>query len=86
MTFTYIDREFDSKELYFRNVEEPLFGENPSLYIELEIGGNTMDLGVKFTPSDHTWVGAKTGIYAISDRTGGMHGYADFKNRITKEL
>lgn len=99
MTFTYKDRDFDSEELYFRNVDDPMFGESPSLYIELQAGEDEpADLGIKFTPSDHTWVGAKTGIYAISSSAEGGHGnagevspiaaygYADFKSVVTKEL
>ncbi|WP_024864630.1 glycoside hydrolase family 43 protein [Butyrivibrio sp. FCS014] len=99
MTFTYKDRDFDSEELYFRNVDDPMFGESPSLYIELQVGEDEpADLGIKFTPSDHTWVGAKTGIYAISSSEEGGHGnvgevspgaaygYADFKSVVTKEL
>ncbi|MCR5155418.1 MAG: glycoside hydrolase 43 family protein [Butyrivibrio sp.] len=99
MTFTYKDRDFDSRELYFRNVDDPMFGESPSLYIELQIeGGGPTDLGIKFTPSDHTWVGAKTGIYAISSAVSDVHrtgnpsssgctyGFADFKSVVTKEL
>ena len=88
MIFTYKDRKFDSKDLYFRNVDEPLFGENPSLYMALDFanGQEPFDLGVKFMPSDHTWVGAKLGIYALCDNDGKDHGFADFKAVVTEEL
>ena len=39
-----------------------------------------IDLGIEFTPSDHTWVGAKIGLFALSGgylREDG--GYADFR-------
>ena len=86
MTFTYKDRDFDSKELYYRNVDEPMFGENPKLYIEAGIGDKLTDLGVEFAPSDHTWVGAKIGIFALSGNAMGAHGHADFRSIITTGL
>ena len=83
MTFTYKGREFDSDTFYFQNVNEPMSGKNPSLTIEVGDGDNDThfhDLGVDYTPSDHTWVGAKLGIYALSgDTKEGSKGYADFR-------
>ena len=95
MTFTYRDREFDSRELYFRNADKPMFGENPSLYMEVglyDASGESIkeagvtDLGVKFTPSDHTWVGAKLGIYALSGGQENTDGFADFKHFIVTQI
>ncbi|MBQ7615158.1 MAG: family 43 glycosylhydrolase [Butyrivibrio sp.] len=115
MIFTYKDREFDSQQLYFQNVKKPMFGENPSLSIELGIpykkdintaketagdhsqsvsGCNPVsyvDLGVNYTPSDHTWVGAKLGIYALSggDSAEGKplkYGHADFTKFIVNVI
>ena len=50
--------------------------------------GNTMtDLGIEFTPSDHTWVGAKLGIFALSSGDESKQcGHADFKSFIVEEL
>lgn len=31
-----------------------------------------------FVPSDHTWVGAKLGLFAVTDDIEGEHGYAEF--------
>lgn len=42
-----------------------------------DISGKFYDLGVNYTPSDHTWVGAKLGIYAISGQTDYEGGFAD---------
>lgn len=92
MTFTYKGHEFDSQKLYFQNVKDPMYGKNPSLSIELGIpsGEDSFifhDLGVSYTPSDHTWVGAKLGIYALSDGSEDReHGYADFVDFVVKEL
>ena len=101
MSFTYKGRDFDSESLYFRNVDDNMFGKKPSLYIELQVkDGAPFDLGIEFMPSDHTWVGAKTGIYAVSAYTGDEQriatsssaadvspwGYADFSSVVTVEL
>jgi beta-xylosidase len=107
LRFTYKDRSFDSQQLYFQDVNSPLFGENPSLSIELGIKDANgkfqyKDLGVNFTPLDHTWVGAKLGIYALclggvnkgaelslsacSDQRNNECGHADFKYIEVREL
>ena len=45
------------------------------------------DLGIEFTPSDHTWVGAKLGIFALSKGScKDLKGYADFKSFVVEEL
>ena len=83
----------DSKELYFQNVYKPVTGKHPSLKIFVSFdGGNCEgkqwhDLGVNYTPSDHTWVGAKLGIYALSkDIEDKAPGYADFYYVKTTEI
>lgn len=88
-----LDEKADSKNLYFQNVHKPLTGKNPSLKIYISFGNEKVnarkwhDLGVCYTPSDHTWVGAKLGIYAISKNTDNKNpGYADFKYVKTTEL
>ncbi len=83
-----LDEEMDSEKLYFQNVHEPFTGKNPSLKIIVQLGNSEYrDLGVSYTPSDHTWVGAKLGIYAISGNKDDIdHGYADFLYVKTKEL
>jgi hypothetical protein len=107
LRFTYENRSFDSQQLYFQDVNSPMFGENPCLTIELGIkdaNGNIQykDLGVNFTPSDHTWVGAKLGIYALgsgrpntgfseagkdcSDHSNAQCGYVDLRSIEVREL
>ena len=44
------------------------------------------DLDVNYTPSDHTWVGAKLGIYAISGQTDSEGGFADVYSFDVNEL
>lgn len=84
MTFDIPGRNFASSELYFQNANFPIGGSDPILKIELGItkdnGSITWkDLGSSYTPSDHTWVGAKIGIYALSNSSSvDMPGYADF--------
>ncbi len=42
-------------------------------------GNSFTDTGHAFTPSDHTWVGAKIGLFSVALDTLPGHGYADFK-------
>jgi hypothetical protein len=42
-------------------------------------GDTFMDTGYTFTPSDHTWVGAKLGLFAVALDNSQDHGYADFE-------
>ena len=83
-----LDDKVDSKELYFQNVYKPLTGNNPSLKISVKSdNGDYKDLDVNYTPSDHTWVGAKIGIFALSNAVNAIeHGYADFLSVETREL
>ncbi len=91
MTFSLDGIECDSEKLYFQNVEKPIGGKNPSLKIaisKMDTEGKFLDyedLDIKYTPSDHTWVGAKIGIFALGNRTDD-YGFADFESVITKEL
>lgn len=88
----------EGEDLYFRNVSA---GEPPRLKIFLSFDGIMeltkerctaedyepvmIDLGVDYTPSDHTWVGAKIGIYALSSGSK-PGGYADFLSVAVKEI
>lgn len=37
------------------------------------------ELGFTFVPSDHTWVGAKLGLFSVALDNEDNHGYADFE-------
>ena len=78
----------DSEKLYFQNVYKPLTGENPHLKVFVKFGnGEYMDTGISYTPSDHTWVGAKIGIYALGSNSECKDaGFADFYYVKTTEL
>ncbi len=79
----------DSEKLYFGNVHEPFTGDNPHLKVYVKFGNSDEyhDTGIDFTPSDHTWVGAKIGIYALGNMNNkDLCGYADFLYVHTKEL
>lgn len=92
MVFDIPGRSFDSRELYYQNVKKPLGGADPVLRIELGIartnGSNIWkELEVTYSPLDHTWVGARIGIYALSNKMPGEEtGYADFKEVVVEEL
>jgi hypothetical protein len=82
-----LEKTIDSEKLYFQNVHKPFGGANPCLRIEVKAEkGDFKDTGVCYTPSDHTWVGAKIGIFAISGNRTSHNGYADFLYVRTKEL
>ena len=90
---------FIGEDTYFQNVS-PGPGQDPMklrVYLSFENcngfdpdagNRNTMtDLGIEFTPSDHTWVGAKLGIFALSSGDESKQcGHADFKSFIVEEL
>ncbi|MCR5229930.1 MAG: glycoside hydrolase 43 family protein [Solobacterium sp.] len=70
------------KDLYFESVDS----EKPELRMFFRSGqGSFTDSGCRFVPSDHTWVGAKTGIFAVS-RKGSTQGCAEFVSVNTAEL
>ncbi len=48
------------------------------MYYCLE-GDFFVDTGHTFLPSDHTWVGAKLGLFAVALDNSADHGYADFE-------
>ncbi|WP_022768754.1 glycoside hydrolase family 43 protein [Butyrivibrio sp. NC2007] len=79
---------FTGADTYFQNVTKSQEAEDMKLKVCISFDGVKMfDLGIDYTPSDHTWVGAKLGIFALS--LGGNnkdHGHADFKNFIVEEL
>ena len=79
--------KYEKRNLYFQNVHHPYGGKNPSLKIYVKLGGSEYKkLDVDYTPSDHTWVGAKLGIYAIGKKSDKSNsGYAEFLYIKTKE-
>ncbi len=86
MSFSCEDDGVKSEDLYFRDVNDSYEGKEPCLSMALILpNGDEKDLGVKFTPSDHTWVGAKIGIYALAKGNCKEHGYADFKSVVVTE-
>ncbi|MBP5198339.1 MAG: family 43 glycosylhydrolase, partial [Lachnospiraceae bacterium] len=84
-----LSEKVDSEKLYFGNVHEPFTGDNPHLRVYVQYGDSDEyhDTGIDFTPSDHTWVGAKIGIYALGNTNyRDLCGFADFLYVHTKEL
>ena len=62
-------------------------GKNPHLSMDLILpDGGSKDLSVNFEPLDHTWVGAKIGIFALSKNAAKDPGFADFHYVTVKEL
>ena len=86
MRFGY-DEEVSETDLYYQDVDVPYSGKNPHLSMELMLqDGRSKDLGVCFEPLDHTWVGAKIGIFALSRNQGADNGFADFNYVKVDEL
>ena len=90
---------FTGGETYFQNVTPKPDSEQMKLKVNLSFDRTLMfepgadnenvmiDLGIDFTPSDHTWVGAKLGIFALALGTGNEpEGYADFKSFVVEEI
>jgi beta-xylosidase len=90
---------FTGGETYFQNVTPKPDSEQMKLKVYLSFDRTLMfepgadnenvmiDLGIDFTPSDHTWVGAKLGIFALASGTGNEpEGYADFKSFVVEEI
>ena len=73
----------NAPDLFFANAD----AEKPVLRMFYSADGGTFsDSTCRFVPVDHTWVGAKIGIFALADRGSG-NGYADFESvRVTKLL
>ncbi len=69
-------------DLYFESVDS----EKPELRLFFKgKSGTFKDSGCRFVPSDHTWTGAKTGIFAVSEK-GAAQGCAEFLSVKTAEL
>ena len=69
-------------DLFFANVN----AEKPVLRMYFSADGEHFsDSGCRFVPVDHTWVGAKIGIFALADR-GVEGGFADFFSVKTTKL
>ncbi len=84
LSFECDDKRVTSKELYFKNVEDKDNTPILKMYLSLDDDKDlrrALDLKVAYTPSDHTWVGAKLGLFALScdmDKKSECEGYADF--------
>ena len=86
MRFGY-DEEVSGVDLYYQDVNVPYGGKNPHLSMELVLpDGSLKDLSVNFEPLDHTWVGAKIGIFALSKNADKDPGFADFHYVTVNEL
>lgn len=86
MRFGY-DEEVSGVDLYYQDVNAPYGGKNPHLSMELILkDGSLKDLSVCFEPLDHTWVGAKIGIFALSKNASKDPGFADFHYVKVEEL
>ncbi len=86
MRFGY-DEEVSGVDLYYQDVNDPYSGKNPHLSMGLILpDGGSKDLSVNFEPLDHTWVGAKIGIFALSKNAAKDPGFADFHYVTVKEL
>ncbi len=86
MRFAY-DEKVSGIDLYYQDVNAPYGGKDPHMSMELILkDGRSKDLGVCFEPLDHTWVGAKIGIFALSKNLGDDNGFADFNYVKVDEL
>lgn len=64
---------------------KPFMAETPLLTFSWAVNGTVKDAGIAFTPGKHTWVGAKTGIYAVAGKRGSggsaLFKYVKVKNK-----
>ena len=75
-------KDAQAEDLWFNNYDGP----KPELRMFFKTGsGSFTDSTCRFTPSDHTWVGAKTGLYAVKKK-GAESGTAEFLSVEAKEL
>ena len=92
MIFDCDDKTVTSQELYYRSVDDKENTPVLKMYLSLDDdmdASRALDLKVSYTPSDHTWVGAKLGICALSDNTRNKskgEGYADFLSVDVQEI
>ena len=81
---------FTGGDTYFQNVTHGSDEADMKLkvYLSFEKTKDIMiDLGIDYTPSDHTWVGAKLGLFALSLGSNSKEcGHADFKSFTLEEL
>ena len=72
----------DAENLYFNSID----AETPELRIFFSAGDAPyIDSTCRFTPSDHTWTGVSTGIFALAKK-GAEEGAAEILSVITREL
>ena len=72
----------DAEDLYYSSYD----AEKPELRMYYGVNGGPMtDSTCRFTPSDHTWVGAKTGLFATAKRNA-EEGSAVFLSVTISEL
>ena len=81
---------FTGGDTYFQNVTHGSDEADMKLkvYLSFEKTKDIMiDLGIDYTPLDHTWVGAKLGLFALSLGSNNKEcGHADFKSFTLEEL
>ena len=72
----------EAEDLFFANAD----AEKPELFIFWsEDGEQFHDSGCRYTPSDHTWVGAKIGLFALAEGKA-EEGRADFLGVKTEKI
>ena len=72
----------EAEDLFFANAE----AEKPELFIFWSADGEHFrDSGCRYTPSDHTWVGAKIGLFALAEKQA-KEGRADFLSVRTEKI
>ena len=72
----------EAEDLFFANAE----AEKPELFIFWSADGEHFrDSGCRYTPSDHTWVGAKIGLFALAEKQA-KEGQADFLSVRTEKI
>jgi hypothetical protein len=72
----------EAEDLFFANAE----AEKPELFIFWSADGEHFrDSGCRYTPSDHTWVGAKIGLFALAEKQA-EEGRADFLSVRTEKI
>ncbi|WP_029232653.1 glycoside hydrolase family 43 protein [Butyrivibrio sp. VCB2006] len=86
LVFDCEDKTITSEHLYYKNVDDKDNTPSLKMYITLNEDmdvSTALDLNVDYTPSDHTWVGAKIGIFALAKGVTNIaetRGFARFKS------